>query len=63
MLRKGNEKIEEKKDCFAYPQEGEEGCFCLKDMFCKKENCKFYKPNTEITREEIEKSLKVTAIK
>ena len=49
---KGN-KIEVKKDCFAYrnsnPSRSEGDCRALNDLYCKKEVCRFYKPdNTKI---------------
>lgn len=32
-----------KKDCFAYISDNKyKGCFCLNELFCRKENCRFY---------------------
>lgn len=50
--------LEEQKDCFAYPREGEEECFCLKELYCKKEFCSFFKHKDTISREELEKATK-----
>lgn len=35
-----------KKDCFAYnvSRRAGEGCKVLRDLYCKHEECKFYKP-------------------
>ena len=46
------------KDCFAYLSSGgkEKGCAALKRLYCREENCKFYKPKAnENTKECIEK--------
>lgn len=32
-----------RKDCFAY--NGTKSCSCLKELYCSKEECKFYKPD------------------
>lgn len=32
------------KDCFGY---GDNGCTILKELFCKNENCKFYKTDRD----------------
>lgn len=39
-------KLEEpKKDCFAYSDKtGTPACRALTDLYCRKEECKFYKP-------------------
>lgn len=39
-----NQTFEVKKDCFAYSTENNR-CSVLRDTYCKKENCKFYKPS------------------
>lgn len=48
MKRNDNEeKIEIKKDCFAYickDIDGKQSCDALNALYCKKEICKFYKP-------------------
>lgn len=31
------------KDCFAFSSDNEKGCTILKKLYCKGENCKFYK--------------------
>lgn len=34
---------ESKKDCFAYVSENNlKGCFALNELYCKKEDCRFY---------------------
>ena len=38
-----------KTDCFAFDKEKQE-CKCLKELYCDKENCKFYKSKEEIGR-------------
>lgn len=36
---------EPKKDCFAYNDKAAvPGCNALTDLYCRKEECKFYKP-------------------
>lgn len=32
-----------RKDCFAYQDSSTNGCGILKELYCTKENCKFYK--------------------
>ena len=47
------------KDCFAYiERKGHEGCKALKDLYCKNEECRFYKRKSKVDLEEIEKSIK-----
>lgn len=41
------------KDCFAYE---EKNCYCLKELYCKNSECKFYR--TDITIPKIEKSIR-----
>lgn len=37
-----------KRDCFGYKQLGNrEKCIALKELYCKKEKCKFYKAMKE----------------
>lgn len=32
-----------KRDCFAHISDDKyNGCFCLDELYCRKENCKFY---------------------
>ena len=40
-----------KKDCFAYISEDKyRGCFCLNELYCRKEHCSFYQEKTEAKR-------------
>lgn len=49
-------KAEIKKDCFAYTKRGNtEKCAALKELYCKKEVCKFYK-SKEVFRVEMGES-------
>lgn len=44
-----------KKDCFAYREKQEyEGCCILNKLYCKKENCKFYKNKNNVDIRQIE---------
>lgn len=43
-------KYEVKKDCFAYNQMMN-GCTALKRLYCKEENCKFYKTKKQLDDE------------
>ena len=37
-----------KKDCFAYISDNKyDGCFCLDELHCRKENCRFYQEKKE----------------
>lgn len=38
-----------KEDCFAYKKDKAE-CNCLKELYCEKENCKFYKTRKELKK-------------
>lgn len=41
-----------KKDCFAYMSDNQyRGCMCLNELFCRKENCKFYKTKEEAKKD------------
>ena len=41
-----------KEDCFAYMSNNKhKGCFALKELFCCKENCKFYQ-NKEVAKKQ-----------
>lgn len=53
-----NQEIKPKTDCFAYPEAGKSQCYALNDLYCKKEKCSFYRPNTEITKAQIERELR-----
>lgn len=41
--------MEIKRDCILYSSQlkGREACKGLQELFCRKENCKFYKSNRE----------------
>lgn len=44
-------KIEIKKDCFAYKDTNGRGkCAALKELYCEKEHCAFYKVRREEAR-------------
>ena len=47
-----------RKDCFSYQKRN---CYCLKELYCKNKQCKFYRK--DITKQEIEKSIKKYAMK
>lgn len=40
-----------KKDCYAYNQKKND-CNVLKELYCRKEECSFYKSNKELNRRE-----------
>ena len=47
------------RDCFAFVEKNEhQGCRALKELYCKKEECKFYKNKEKINIEEIEEDIK-----
>ena len=48
----------EKTDCFAcvYKQ-GHKGCRALNELYCQKEECRFYKKETEININQINKAI------
>lgn len=43
-------------DCFAI-NDYLNDCKCLKKLYCKKEECSFYKPKTEVNWQDIEKAI------
>ena len=45
----------EKEDCFANTGNH---CYCLKEKYCKKKECAFYKKRNEVSLSEIEKAVK-----
>jgi hypothetical protein len=48
----------EKEDCFAYVnRQGYKGCRALNELYCNKEECKFYKKETEINVDQINKAI------
>lgn len=46
------ESIEIKTDCFAYngSKIGDYRCSALRELYCKKEKCSFYKPCSELRK-------------
>lgn len=48
MMEK-NKKIGIKKDCFAYKKTpgSVQSCAALRELYCRYENCKFYKKETQ----------------
>lgn len=50
---------EAKISCFAYRnKEGHEACTALTDLFCKKEECKFYKSDHKVNMRQIEQDIR-----
>ena len=48
----------EKEDCFAYVnRQGYKECRALNELYCNKEECKFYKKETEINVDQINKAI------
>ncbi len=48
-----------KVSCFAYSNKnGCESCKALKELYCKNEDCKFYKPYHEVDTTQIEKDIR-----
>ena len=44
-----------KKDCFAYLSDNKwDGCFCLNELYCRKENCRFYQTRQEARKKYLE---------
>ena len=51
-----------KKDCFGFILEDRyNGCFCLNELYCKKENCRFYKEKKQAKKEYLEHYTVTTA--
>lgn len=47
------------KDCFAYvDKNGHQGCRVLRALYCKKEECRFYKRKCEVDLKKIEENIK-----
>lgn len=46
-----------KKDCFAY-DEGKEECTALTNLFCKNEECRFYKKKRIMSKNYIESEIR-----
>lgn len=50
---------EAKISCFAYRnREGHEACTALRELYCKKEECRFYKPVHKVDMKQREKDIK-----
>lgn len=49
--------MEIKKDCFAYDTR-HKYCNVLKELYCRNEDCKFYKNRTEVDTRKIEEDIK-----
>lgn len=49
--------MEIKKDCYAYDVNNNK-CRALRDLYCKKEQCTFYKSNKELSWARIQRELK-----
>lgn len=45
-MNKKNESCKLQEDCFAY-QKKTDRCMALKSLYCKNENCSFYRKNQE----------------
>ena len=51
MVDEHGREIEIKTDCFAYRnslKKAEGSCMCMRELYCKKEICKFYKPADQV---------------
>ena len=49
--------MEVKEDCFAYDSKYKQ-CDALNDLYCKKENCRFYKSKETLSKSQIESSIR-----
>lgn len=49
--------VKVRKDCFAYNEEHKD-CNALRELYCRKEECKFYKHRCEVNNKETEASIK-----
>lgn len=49
--------MEIKKDCFAYDTK-HKYCDILKELYCRNEECKFYKNRAEVDKRKIEEDIK-----
>lgn len=55
---------EAKISCFAYiNRAGHEGCTALTDLYCKKEECRFYKPEHKVDMRQIERDIRAYSTK
>ena len=56
--------MEAKISCFAYSNKnGHEGCRALTDLYCKKEDCRFYKPDHTVDMRQIEREIRAYSTK
>ena len=51
-----------KVDCFAYNSKANK-CECLNKVYCEFEDCKWYKPNTELSFTELKEDTKAYTAK
>ena len=49
----------ERKDCFAYPKEGNTEGYCLNKLYCKNEKCNFYQSKEEISISQLESAVRM----
>lgn len=55
---------EAKISCFAYrSREGHEACIALTDLFCKKEECRFYRPQHKVDMKQLDKDMRAYSVK
>lgn len=55
--------METKKDCFGYISEDKyKGCFALKELYCKKENCRFYQERQQAKKKYLDNYSLFTAM-
>ena len=50
--------MEVKENCFAYNTK-QNKCMALRDTYCTVEKCNFYKPETEVDKSEIKRSINI----
>lgn len=49
----------ENKNCFAYTtKNGHADCMALKELYCKREKCNFYKHRADVNIEEIKEDIR-----
>lgn len=49
----------ENKNCFAYIiKNGHASCMALKELYCKREECKFYKHRADVNIEKIKEDIR-----
>lgn len=56
MSEKKPEKWKVHEDCYAI-NDYLTDCRCLKELYCKKEECRFYKPKSEVSWQAIENAV------